>query len=217
MKQRIIIKGPKIHDVGYRYFLMTMARRARIRYFDAENIEGAVEVLIESDEKKVTAFKKLVETSHPDRAEVSEISYEDYDGEIWSINEYSQFCTNVQLNKAIPILQALVERMDKTNDNLGEKIDKTNDNLSERLDKTNDNLGDRIDKMNDNLGGKMDQMLNKQDETIEILSDMDEKMDRSLVRQDETVEAINDLKRNDERLSRIESDIQDIKTKIGAR
>lgn len=163
MKQRIIIKGPKVHDVGYRYFLMIMARRARIRYFDAENIEGAVEVLIESDEGKVTAFKKLVETSYPDRAEVSEISYEDYNGEIWSINEYSQFCTNVQLNKAIPILQALVERIDKTNDN---------------------------------LGGKMGQMLDKQDETIE---------------------AINDLKRDDKRLSGIESDIKIIKTKIGAR
>ncbi len=28
MKLRIMIEGPKVHDVGYRYFLMTLARRA---------------------------------------------------------------------------------------------------------------------------------------------------------------------------------------------
>ncbi len=184
MKLRIVIKGPKVHNVGYRYFLMTLARRARIRYFDAENIDGAVEVLVESDEEKITAFKKLVETSRPDRAEVSAITYEEYDGEIWPISEYSQFCTNVQLNKAIPILLNIVES---------------------------------IDKMDDNLGGKMDQIVDKQDETVEILSDIDEKMDRMLVRQDETTEAVKDLKLDDSRLARIENDIKIIKTKIGAR
>lgn len=166
MKLKIVVKGPKVHDVGYRYFLMTLARRARIRYFDADNIDGAVEVLVEADEGKIEAFKKLVETSRPDRAEVSGITYEDYDGEVWPISEYSQFCTNVQLNKAIPILLSMVE---------------------------------------------------KQDETIEVLSGMDEKMDRMLVRQDETTEAVKDLKVDDRRLTRIESDIKAIKTKIGAR
>jgi hypothetical protein len=73
-----------------------------------------------------------------------------------------------------------------------------------------------LDKQDQALG-KMDQMLGKQGETIEILSDMDEKMDRMLVRQDETTEAVNNLKLDDVRLARIESDIKDIKTKIGAR
>jgi len=168
-----MIKGPKVHDVGYRYFLMTLARRARIRYFDADNINGAVEVLVEADEAKIEAFKKLVETSRPDRAEVSEITYQDYDAEVWPISEYSQFCTNVQLNKAIPILLNIVDRMDKMN--------------------------------------------NKQDETIAVLSDMDEKMDRMLVRQDETTEAIKDLQPVGGRISRIEQEIKEIKTKIGAR
>ncbi len=127
MKLRIVIKGPKVHNVGYRYFLMTLARRARIRYFDAENIDEAVEVLVESDEEKITAFKKLVETSRPDRAEVSAITYEEYDGEIWPIIEYSQFCTNIQLNKAIPILLNIVDRMDKTNDKQDETTEAVKD------------------------------------------------------------------------------------------
>ena len=149
MKLGIVIKGPKVHNVGYRYFLMTLARRARIRYFDAENIDGAVEVLVESDEEKITAFKKLVETSRPDRAEVSAIIYEEYDGEIWPISEYSQFCTNVQLNKAIPILLNIVERIDKTND----KQDETMEILSD-------------------MDEKMGRMLVRQDETTEAVKDL---------------------------------------------
>ncbi len=184
MKLRILIRGPQVHNVGYRYFLMTLARRARIRYFDAENIDGAVEVLLDADEGKIEAFKKLVETSRPDRAEISEITYEDYDGDVWPINEYSQFCTNVQLNKAIPILLTIVEK---------------------------------IDNMNSNLGDKMDHMLEKQDETIEVLSDMDEKMNRMLVRQDETTEAVKDLQPVSGKINRIEQEIKEIKTKIGAR
>ncbi|HSD58282.1 MAG TPA: acylphosphatase [Methanotrichaceae archaeon] len=149
MKLRIVIKGPKVHNVGYRYFLMTLARRARIRYFDAENIDGAVEVLVESDEEKITAFKKLVETSRPDRAEVSAIIYEEYDDEIWPISEYSPFCTNVQLNKAIPILLKVVERIDKTND----KQDETMEILSD-------------------MDEKMGRMLVRQDETTEAVKDL---------------------------------------------
>ena len=114
MKLRILIEGPKVHDVGYRYFLMALARRARIRYFDADNIEGAVEVLVEGDEDKLIAFKKLVETSRPNLAEVSKISYEDYNGEIWPISEYSQFCTNIQMNKAIPILLDMLDKQGET-------------------------------------------------------------------------------------------------------
>jgi predicted nucleic acid-binding Zn-ribbon protein len=63
----------------------------------------------------------------------------------------------------------------------------------------------------------MDKMNNKQDETIEVLSDMDEKMDRMLVRQDETTQAVKDLQPVGGRISRIEQEIKEIKTKIGAR
>lgn len=194
MRLRIVIKGPKVHNVGYRYFLMTLARRARIRYFDVENIDGAVEVLVESDEEKITAFKKLVETSRPDRAEVSGISYEDYDGEIWPISEYSQFCTNLQMNKAIPILLNVVESLDKALD----KQDITIDILKDMKEDTSS-------------------IVERQEETISILRDVKEDTSSMLDKQDETVEAVRDLKRDNERFIRIEKDIKTIKSKIGAR
>ncbi len=139
MKLRIVIEGPKVHNVGYRYFLMTLARRARIRYFDADNIAGAVEVLVESDEEKIAAFKKMVETSRPDRAEVSKISYEDYDGEIWPISEYSQFCTNLQMNKAIPILLDVVDILKNIQEDTSSMLDKQDETTEAVRDLKRDN------------------------------------------------------------------------------
>ena len=108
MKLKIKITGPKVHDVGYRYFLMSMAMSNRIRMFEAHNSESdeGQEVLVFADgeDKAIEAFCALVKTKRPARSEVSNISFEAFDGEIMRIGEYAQFCSTVQLNKAIPVL-----------------------------------------------------------------------------------------------------------------
>jgi len=108
MKLNIKITGPKVHDVGYRYFLMSMAMTNRIRMFEAHNTESdgnqEVQVFVDGEERAVEAFCPLVETKRPARSEVSNITFEDFDGEIMRIGEYAQFCSTVQLNKAIPVL-----------------------------------------------------------------------------------------------------------------
>jgi acylphosphatase len=75
MKLQITIIGPKVHDVGYRYFLMSMAMAQRIRMFEAHNLESVmgeeVLVLVDGGEQEVKAFRALVETKRPERAEVS--------------------------------------------------------------------------------------------------------------------------------------------------
>jgi len=108
MKLKIKITGPKVHDVGYRYFLMSMAMTNRIRMFEAHNIESnegdEVLVFLDGDEETVKAFRTLAETKRPARSEVSSIAFEDYDGDVMKIGEFAQFCSIVQLNKAIPVL-----------------------------------------------------------------------------------------------------------------
>jgi len=108
MKLKVKITGPKVHDAGYRYFLMSMAMSNRIRMFEAHNLEsdGNQEVLVfvDGEEKAVDAFRSLVKTKRPARSDVSNITFEDFEGEIMRIGEYAQFCTTVQLNKAIPVL-----------------------------------------------------------------------------------------------------------------
>ncbi len=108
MKIKIKITGSKVHDVGYRYFLMSMAMSNRIRMFEAHNIEGSegkeVQIYVDSDEEAIKAFRALVETKRPIHSEVSNIVFDDFDGEVMKIGEYAKFCSTVQLNKAIPVL-----------------------------------------------------------------------------------------------------------------
>jgi acylphosphatase len=108
MKLKAKIAGPKVHDVGYRYFLMSMAMTNRIRMFEAHNIESnegdEVLAFAEGDEEAIKAFRILAETKRPARSVVSSIVFEDYEGDVMKIGEYAQFCSTVQLNKAIPVL-----------------------------------------------------------------------------------------------------------------
>jgi acylphosphatase/gas vesicle protein len=108
MKLKVKITGPKVHDVGYRYFLMSNAIDLGLKGFHARNRTGEkgpeVTALVEGDEETITDFKKLVETQKPDHSQVSSIVFEDYEGDIMRTSEYAYVCTTIQLNKAIPVL-----------------------------------------------------------------------------------------------------------------
>jgi acylphosphatase len=106
MKQKIRIIGPQVHEVGYRYFLMSNALDLGLKGFNARNRteNGAQEIitLIEGDEELIEDFRKLVETKKPEHAETSTVAFEDYEGEVMRAGEYAQVCAELQLNKAIP-------------------------------------------------------------------------------------------------------------------
>ncbi|MDD4093614.1 MAG: acylphosphatase, partial [Methanothrix sp.] len=105
MKLKAKIVGPKVQDVGYRYFLMSMAMSNRIRMFEAHNIESnEVWAFVDGDDEAVKAFRAQAETKRPAKAEVSGIFFDDFEGDIMRIGEYAQFCSTVQLNNAIPLL-----------------------------------------------------------------------------------------------------------------
>jgi acylphosphatase/DNA-directed RNA polymerase subunit F len=108
MKLKIRITGPKVHDVGYRYFLMSNAIDIGLKGFHGRNRTGEkgpeVTALVEGNEETIADFRKLVETQKPEHAQVSSIVFEDYEGDIMRTSEYAFVCTNIQLNKAIPLL-----------------------------------------------------------------------------------------------------------------
>jgi acylphosphatase len=122
MKLQITIIGPKVHDVGYRYFLMSMAMAQRIRMFEAHNLESVmgevVLVLVDGGEQEIKAFRALVETKRPERAEVSKVAIDDFGGEVMKIGEYAQFCATVQMNKAIPLLRSMNDSLLSMNDKI---------------------------------------------------------------------------------------------------
>ena len=108
MKLKIKITGPKVHDVGYRVFLLKHAMNTALSGLSTYNWDedGQQEViaLVKGDEARIKAFLKVVEKNKPELAEVSKVTSEPYDGEVGRTSEVAMFCSFVQLDKAIPLL-----------------------------------------------------------------------------------------------------------------
>lgn len=108
MKLKIKVTGPKVHDVGYRVFLLKHAMNVALPGLSTYNWDedGQQEViaLVEGDEARIKAFQKAIEKSKPELAEVSKIISEPYDSEVGRTSEVAMLCSFVQLDKAIPLL-----------------------------------------------------------------------------------------------------------------
>lgn len=108
MKLKFEITGPKVHGVGYRYFLLKHALIIGLRGFHAENRldngNQVVNILVEGDVERINKFAKLVERSAPEHADISNVSREEYDGDVPRAGEYAQLCTVVQVDKALPAI-----------------------------------------------------------------------------------------------------------------
>jgi len=108
MKLKITITGPKVHDVGYRVFLLKHAMNTAIPGLSTYNWDedGQQEViaLVEGDEARIKAFLKAIEKTRPELAEVVKITSESYEGEVGRTSEVAMLCSFVQLDKAIPLL-----------------------------------------------------------------------------------------------------------------
>ena len=108
MKLKIKITGQNVHNVGYRYFLMSSAIDFALRGFQARNKmcgnEQEVVALVEGNDEAIADFKELIERQKPEHSLVSNIAFEETDSEVMKTGEYAQVCTAFQLNKAIPLL-----------------------------------------------------------------------------------------------------------------
>ena len=108
MKIKIKIAGPNVHNVGYRVFLMKHAMDLALpglsTYNWEENGQQEVIILLEGDEARIAVFRQTVEKNKTELAEVSNITFEDYSGEVCRTSEVAMFCSFVQLDKAIPLL-----------------------------------------------------------------------------------------------------------------
>jgi len=194
LKKRLIIIGEKVHNVGYRPFLLGIAESLGIERFYAENIsiEGkqAIEVLIDTSKDQLNNFIKIINVQKPIGAKVSKIDVQDYDGNIMNINSYYKYLTAMQLVKVA---------------NIGVQMLNKQDIMIEKQDLTIE---------------KQDLMLKKQDLMLEKQDLMIKKQDDLLGRQDQIVAEIRSLRDDlktflNERLLKLEMEIAKIKAKIG--
>jgi len=146
MKLKIKIAGSKVHGVGYRPWLTDAAMDAGLLGFYAanrtENKNPVVIVLAEGDEESISLFEETVRSDKPQFAIVDRIVVEDHSGDVMSLDKYAAMNTSSQMNKAIPLLLSMNNKMDQ--------------------------MLDKQDQMLD----KQDQMLGKQDETISEIRDL---------------------------------------------
>jgi len=108
MKLKIKITGPKVHEVGYRVFLlkhaMNLALPGLSTYNWEENGQQEVIALVEGDEARIAPFLQAIEKNKPELAEVSKVTSEPYDGDVGRTSEVAMLFSFVQLDKAIPLL-----------------------------------------------------------------------------------------------------------------
>ncbi|MDM7911762.1 MAG: hypothetical protein QUS09_01555, partial [Methanotrichaceae archaeon] len=98
-----------------RIYLLTAAMNLALPGFSAlnwtENGKQQVIALVEGDGPRVAAFRQLVETEKPERAEVQDITIIEYDGDVSRTSEYAMMCSFNQLNKAVPVLLEIRDDM----------------------------------------------------------------------------------------------------------
>lgn len=104
MKVKITIIGDKVHNIGYRYFLMEGAILFSIERFKAINLMSDRQVLhvfAEGDDEDVTEFGEFVKTNYPSDAEVNTIEIGDYKGSIPKLESFALVFNIGQSNKFI--------------------------------------------------------------------------------------------------------------------
>ena len=168
MKVKITIIG-KVHDVGYRPFLLDLADSLFIQRFDARNviIEGkqAVIVLVEGDEEQVNQFIELVKSEKPENAIVEKIEVEEYRGFVRSIDSYRQSLMVNQLNKIVQVGLKMLEKQDETI----KEIRETRKHLSEKMDKTREDIVQEIRELRTDLKTYLDERLRKLESEINAI------------------------------------------------
>lgn len=101
-KRKILIKGPKVHSVGFRAFLLDEAEALLIPNFSAKNIKNEteiVEILVGGSKDKIDIFIEFVKNNYPEEAEVTDISVEDFERDIRTIESYSRSFSASQLSQ----------------------------------------------------------------------------------------------------------------------
>jgi acylphosphatase len=124
-KLRIKIIGKKLHDIGYRIPLINKALSLGVDNFNTFNAEldgtQAVIAIIEADDEIIEEFKDFINTSHPEKAIIEKVLFEEYKNNVPPIERVLQSFQMEQWGKGIPILlqisETLKEFKNESNDN----------------------------------------------------------------------------------------------------
>lgn len=195
MKLRITIKGSKVHEVGYRFFLFDKATELGCDRFSARNqtLNGdqVVIALIEGDEERLSNFKRFAEVNRPEGASVNNVAFDEYEGPVMSVDSFLHYFTADQLSKGIPALLRIDSKQDKMLNKQDKMLEKQ-DEIIEKIEMTGSDIVREIKTTRDEVVSKLEE--NREAIVAEV---GDQKITL------------------DNRLKRIEDDISKLKAKVG--
>ena len=126
--KEIAIKG-KVHDVGYRLFLLSEAESVFIEKFDARNVlvdgEQHLFVRVEGAEEKVSRFAEFAESNYPPGASIESVEVKDYGEEVRSIDSFRQSLMVFQVTKMAQAGVGMLGKQDETIRVIKEESEKT--------------------------------------------------------------------------------------------
>ncbi len=205
MARRLLIRGPRVTEVGYRLFLFQRATALGLTGFYARNLDGALEVLVDGPEPALEEFVRLAREERPPAAEVRSVEVGEYSG---PVPDVESFYRAFSLEQLVKIVQAGVQMLGKQDLMLG-KMDQMLEKQDLMLEKQDQMLGKQ-----DLMLGKMDQMLEKQDLLITEVRSAKEELKKEMREGFDRLRS--DLRSLlDERLRRIEEDLALIKARLG--
>ncbi len=181
MALKITITG-RVHNVGYRLFLLEEADSLFIPYFDARNVKingkEALIVLVDGEEEQIEEFIKLVKSVKPENAVVEKIEVEEYAGRVRDIDRFRNLFNTAQLSKIVQVGLRMLEKQDK----MLEKQDETIKVIREESEKTRQTVKEESGEIRKELGEKMGEVSSKLDKTNELLEKRFERLEEEIER-----------------------------------
>lgn len=205
MKKKIIIEGEKVHNVGYRPFLLRKAMELGIRNYDANNVKEngkeTVEVLIDGEGRQVEAFMAFARESYPPKARVSEVREAEPPESVMPIDDYDKVLAAEQQNT---IVQSGIEMLGKQDQMLGKQDETIHEvrGAGNKVDSGNKTLGEKIDNVGNKVGA-LDTHMNKRFDTL------DDKYGRISSDISKAIKGIEQVARNTEKILEHQSEQQE--------
>jgi len=124
-KGRVLVKGPRVQNIGYGLFLLNLAGVSNLTGFQARNIgTDCVEVLYEGSDQEIREFMEKVKEFSPREAEVSSIEFKEYDGPVKRIEVFRSEFTTIQLGKIVEIGLEMIGKQDDSLSKQDSMLDK---------------------------------------------------------------------------------------------
>jgi acylphosphatase len=199
MKLKIVIHGAKVHNVGYRYFLLSNADNLGLKGFSARNMKAnghqVVQILVEGDDDQVSELLEVAKTQQPRAAEVADVAFEDYQDRVESLSKFSFRFQSLQVSKGIESIL----RIEKLQETMLVKQDQMLGKQDQMLDKLENVRLDIVDEIRTSSESLISEMKNAGERNAVDLRDSHTDLKSYL----------------DDKLGKIEVDISRIKARIG--